>query len=112
MFYLAYQPNPQDNGVYWMDIEQGANMNRVDWFGAYRWRDESSLFYVPFNLNTSSHQLMLYDIESNRQQVLSNPETAVFKIMDGRWSVNADGTHILFRNATDRNLWMMDIPAQ
>ncbi|GAB5491528.1 MAG: hypothetical protein Phog2KO_17430 [Phototrophicaceae bacterium] len=111
MFYLAYQPDPQNNGVYWLDIAENAVPVRVDWFGAYRWRDENSLFYIPFDLNSDSHQLMLYDIPSNSSRQLTDP-TQTFTIMDGRWSVNADGTRILFRNAQDRNLWLMEIATE
>ncbi len=112
MFYLAYQPNPTDNGVYWMDIAENAPQNRVDWFGAYRWRDTDSLFYIPFDANTNTHQLMIYDIATDTSQALTNPDVTPFTIMDGRWSVNADGSNILFRNANDRNLWMIRIPTQ
>ncbi len=112
MFYLAYQPDPADNGVYWMDIEAGASQNRVDWFGAYRWRDADSLFYVPFEPGAASQRLMLYDVNSNSSRQLSDPAQQAFSIMDGGWSVNADGTKIIFRNGIDRNLWLMDIATQ
>lgn len=112
IFYLAYQPNPADNGVYWMDINEGAPQNRVDWFGAYRWRDDSSLFYIPFDPTSNRHQLMVYDLTSDTSQALTNPDTMPFTVMDGRWSVNADGSTILFRNANDRNLWTLNIPTQ
>jgi hypothetical protein len=29
--------------------------------------------------------------------------------MDGRWLVNSDGSRIVFRNAVDGNLWMLDV---
>ena len=112
MFYLAYQPTPEDNGVYWMDIAEGVEQNRVDWFGAYRWRDADSLFYVPFDPTTNNHQLMLYSLADNSSRALTDPTQQSFSIMDGRWSVNADGSMILFRNAIDRNLWIMDIATQ
>ncbi|MEM9951132.1 MAG: M23 family metallopeptidase [Chloroflexota bacterium] len=112
MFYLAYQPNPDDNGVYWMDIAEGAQPNRVDWFGAYRWRDADSLFYIPFNPTNETHQLFYYDVTTGERRALTDPVSSPFTIMDGRWSVNADGSTILFRNANDRNLWLMDIVSQ
>lgn len=112
LFYLPSQPDPQDTGMYWMDIAEGATAQKVDWFGGYRWRDADSVFVVPFNPNTDVHQLLLFDIESNTTRSLTEPSQQPFSIMDGRWSVNADGTHILFRNAQDRNLWFMDIATE
>ncbi|MGJ3238336.1 MAG: M23 family metallopeptidase [Anaerolineae bacterium] len=112
MFYLAYQPDPEQNGVYWMDITPDAQANRVAWFGAYQWRDADSVFYVPFDATTNTHQLMYYDINSASSRALTDLTRQPFTMMDGRWSVNADGTMILFRNAVDRNLWMIDIATQ
>ena len=112
MFYLAYQPDPQGNGMYWIDIAENAVPNRVDWFGAYQWRDANSVFFIPFEPNSGSHRLMLYDIPSNSTRQLTDPTSQSFRIMDGRWSVNADGTLILFRNAQDRNLWLIEIATE
>ncbi|MEO1644154.1 MAG: M23 family metallopeptidase [Chloroflexota bacterium] len=109
MFYLASQPNPADTGVYWMDIAPDTVPQRVSWFGSYRWRDANTAFVIPYNPDTEIHQLMLFTLSDSSMRPLTNPQTQPFTVMDGRWSVNADGTHILFRNANDRNLWMMDI---
>jgi hypothetical protein len=111
MFYLASQPNPADNGIYWIDTSNGAVAQQVDWFGAYRWRDADSVFYIPFNPNSDIHELWIYDLVTGSSRQLSSPEQG-FSVMNGQWSVNADGTSILFRNGFDRNLWFIDIETE
>jgi hypothetical protein len=110
MFYLASQPNPAENGIYWVDTSTifGAEAHHLNWFGAYRWRDANSVFYIPFNPNSDIHELWIYDLESSTSRQLSSAEQS-FTVMNGQWSVNADGTSILFRHSIDRNLWFIDI---
>lgn len=111
MFYLASQPNPADNGIYWIDTSLGTETRHLGWFGAYRWRDANSVFYIPYNPNSDNHELWIYDLENSSSRQLSSPEQN-FSIMNGQWSVNADGSMIVFRNGADRNLWFMDIATE
>jgi hypothetical protein len=42
--------------------------------------------------------------------VLAGPETDhYFTVMNGDWEVSADGRYIVFQNATDRNMWLLEI---
>ena len=109
MFYLSSQPDPADNGIYWIDTSLGAEARHLTWFGSYRWRDANSVFYVPFNPTSDIHELWIYDLETSSSRQLSDASSQAFSIMNGQWSVNADGSRILFRNALDRNLWFIDI---
>lgn len=109
MFYLPQQPNPADTGLYWMNIAPNAQAQRVPWFGAYQWRGTDSVFFLPFDPNTNTHQLKSYDITTGAVFNLTDPTTQPFTIMDGRWSVNADGSQIVFRNARDRSLWTIRV---
>lgn len=112
MFYLSAQPNPDDNSVYVIETQPNAQVQRIDWFGAWQWRDANSVYYIPFELNNPSQQLMYYNIESEKTAMLTNPISQPFAVMNGQWSVNADGSQIVFRNSLDRNLWLMTIEAQ
>ena len=109
MFYLPQQPNPVDTGLYWMNIAPNATTQRVDWFGAYQWRDADSVFFIPFDPNTNTHHLRSYDVTTGATYRLTDPTTQPFTVMDGRWSVNADGSQIVFRNARDRSLWTLRV---
>jgi hypothetical protein len=112
MFYLTSQPDPAHNGIYWIDVANGAEPRHLNWFGSYRWRDANSVFYIPFNPNSDIHELWLYDLETSSSRQLSDPVIQPFSVMNGQWSVNADGSRILFRNGTDRNLWFIDIATE
>jgi hypothetical protein len=109
LFYLMGQPNAADNGLYVLNLVPDAIPQKLDWFGAYRWRDGDSVYYVPFNPNGGTQQLMLHDLSSGQKIALTDPATQHFSIMNGQWSVNADGSRILFRNAADRNLWFIEV---
>jgi hypothetical protein len=112
MFYLANQPDPAYNGIYWIDTREGAEPSHLGWFGSYRWRDADTVFYIPFNPNSDIHELWIYDLVAGTSRQLTEPASQPFSIMNGQWSVNADGSRILFRNAVDRNLWFMDIATE
>jgi Tol biopolymer transport system component len=112
MFYLSSQPNPDDNSVYVIQIQPNAQAEKIAWFGAWRWRDANSVYYIPFELNNPTQQLMYYNLETKEAVLLTNPISHPFAVMNGQWSVNADGSKIVFRNSLDRNLWVMMITAQ
>jgi hypothetical protein len=109
VFYLMGQPNPADNGMYIQDLASGTVPQKVDWFGAYQWRDNNTVYYIPFNPDSAVQQLFAYDVDARQSIPLTDPQTQPFSIMNGQWSVNADGSRIVFRNGADRNLWFIEI---
>jgi len=109
MFYLMTQQDSAQNGIYVIDTAEGSQPRKLDWFGSYRWRDDKSLFYIPFDAQSDIHQLLSYDIETGETHALTNPATQPFTIMNGQWQVNADASRIVFRNSLDRNLWFIDL---
>lgn len=111
MFYLASQPNPDDNSIYVIETRPNAQTQKIDWFGAWRWRDANSVYYIPFEPNNPTQQLMYYNIETRQTVTLTDPISQPFAMMNGQWSVSADGSQIAFRNSLDRNLWLMTIEA-
>lgn len=108
LFYLMTQPDPAENGLYLLETTAGASPQRLDWFGGWRWRDSSSLYYIPFEPDAPSQRLLLYDIRTGQSRALTDPATQPFTIMNGNWEVSADGSRIAFHNALDRNLWFLE----
>ena len=87
MFYLARNPDPTANGIVTIETQPDAQEQRLSWFGSWRWRDNDSVYYVPFNPQSEVHQLMYYHVPTGEQRFLTDPQTQPFTIMNGEWSV-------------------------
>lgn len=109
MFYLVSQPETSLNGMYTMETQANATLQKLNWFGGYQWRDADSVYYIPFDINSDVHQLAYYHFPTGANHMLTSPETQPFSIMNGDWSVSPDGNHILFHNAFYRNLWVLSL---
>lgn len=108
LFYLTYQTDPAESGIYTIETHPEAQAVKLNWFGGWRWRDADSVYYIP--LDTAAPQtLRYYEIPSGRDTVLTDPAQLPFTVMNGDWSVSADGTSILFQNAADQNLWLLEM---
>ncbi|MDX2136662.1 MAG: M23 family metallopeptidase [Chloroflexota bacterium] len=109
LFYLAYQDDPNASGVYTLETQPGAQPQRLPWFGAWRWRDADSVYYVPFAPG-QPHVLRSYHIPSASDVALTDPTVTPFTIANGDWSVSADGSRIAFWNALDQTTWVLEAP--
>lgn len=108
LFYQTFQPDTAVNGVYTMETINGAVPEKLDWFGAWRWRDANSLYYIPFEPASAVQTLAYYDIGTRESRLLTDPLSTPFTVMNGDWSVSADGRRIVFMNAVDRRLWLLE----
>ncbi|MFW5748269.1 MAG: M23 family metallopeptidase [Chloroflexota bacterium] len=108
MFYLLFQPEPAASGVYLLATTPDPQPVHMPWFGAWRWRDSGSVYYLPFDPSSPHHTLAHYDITTGEDRILVVPETQPFTIMNGDWDVSADGRRIIFQNALDRNMWLLE----
>ncbi|MBN8637224.1 MAG: M23 family metallopeptidase [Anaerolineae bacterium] len=104
MFYLVY--DDAASGIYSLRTQSGAQAERMPFFGAWRWRDADSVFYLPYTPDAAYHTLSHYDLASgaNRSFV-----TDPFLVANGDWSVSPDGTRIVFLNALDRTLGLIEL---
>lgn len=109
MFYLTNQPDPARSGVYVLEMKQGAMPTLLPWFGAWRWRDSRTVYYMPFEPNEPSERLVYYDVVDGTTFNLTDPAQQPFMAMNGDWRVSADGKWVAFHNAADRNLWLLGI---
>ncbi|MEZ4671886.1 MAG: M23 family metallopeptidase [Anaerolineae bacterium] len=107
VYYQSFQSDPTVNAIYALELQAGAQPKRLDWFGAYRWRDAESLYYIPFEPSTPVQTLMYYHVPSGERRILIDPATQPFTIRNGDWSVSPDGRRIVFQN-TDGNMMMVE----
>lgn len=106
MFYRAYQADPTQNGMFVLRLEAGATPTKLDWFGAWQWRDAESVYYIPFEPDQPNQRLFYYHIPTNTRQMLTGYN---FQIKDGDWAVSPDGHQIVYLSAEDNALWLLEI---
>lgn len=112
LFMLTFQEDTAQNGIWAMEIAPGAVPQPMPWFGGWRWRDSESVYYLPLDAASPYHTLAYYHIPSGDNRILVTPEQQAFTIMNGDWDVSADGRRLLFMNATDNNMWLLEMTDQ
>ncbi|MDX2159813.1 MAG: M23 family metallopeptidase [bacterium] len=103
MFYLAYQADAAQDGVYVIETQPNAQAEKLTWFGAWRWRDADSAYYIPFEPESPQQRIHLYHLNTGEDRRLIDN----LMIADGDWSVSADGRQIAYRNLADRTVWVL-----
>jgi hypothetical protein len=109
VFLLSFQAEPERDGLWIVRTDGSEAPRRLGFFGSYRWRDDSHLVYVPFAPGAESHAFLEYGVLTERTRLLTDPSYAAFRIANNNWNVSPDGQHIVFLNAIDRNLWLIDL---
>lgn len=109
MFNLTWQDDPNDNGIYTLETRAGAETIKMPWYGGWRWRDADSVYYIPFDPSTSDQILAYFHIPSQDHYYLTDGVQLPFTIANADWRVAPDGQKILFRNARDMNLWILEL---
>jgi hypothetical protein len=108
LFYVTNQPNAEENGLVLLETRPNTPVQRLAWFGGWRWRDASSIYYIPLDITTPLHTLRYYNVETGEDLALITPEQQPFTVMNGNWSVSADGTRIVFNNGVDDALTLLE----
>lgn len=103
--------DPAANGVWVAPTEPGSLApRRLELHGAYRWRDDNRLVFVPQLPGAVGHAILEYDALGGRSRVLVDPARLPLRIADNDWSVSPDGKRLAFRAEEDRTLWLLDLP--
>ena len=111
-YFIAFTDNPEGNGL-WIASSDGAIRRRlnVPAFGAYHWRDDNNLLYIPMRASTEeSMQLWEIDVSANTGRPLTDPDSIYFSISNGDWEVSPDGRQVIFVNSADQNIWLITLP--
>jgi hypothetical protein len=112
--YIAYyvtldRQHPERNGYWLTNTETGAT-RALPFVGAYRWRDADSIVVIPFEPEATSFRLQVYEVATDTLRDLTDPATVPFLIHNNDWALSPDGNRIVFVNAADRNLWLLEVP--
>jgi Tol biopolymer transport system component len=111
-YFVGQARDSSQDGMYLLNLEQpDATPQRLNFFGAYRWRDANRLLYVPLTLDAPSNELWQIDVPSMEARKLIAPSgDSPFKIANGDWDVSRDGSKLVFLSARDRNIWLAALP--
>lgn len=113
LFYAPFQDDPQVSGTYGILTQPGAQAVKLPFFGSYRWRDSKTVLYVLYNgqaaLTPGPMTFAMYDVTTGEQREIIDPGVPPFSIANDEWSVSPDGQHIVFWNARDEALWVIDL---
>jgi hypothetical protein len=108
-FYLPFQDDPDDSGVYVQMTRRGAPPARkLDFFGAYQWRDDRSLYTLSFDITQDAHTLGYVDVDGSHRW-LTNADILPIRVANGEWSVSPDGNRILYVDPTDYGLYLLTV---
>lgn len=108
-YQVAFSGEAARDGL-WLARTDGGALRKLPLFGAYRWRSEGQLLVVPLEAGTASHRLVQVEADSGRMLSLTDPEQLAFRIAGGDWALSPDGQRVVFVNAADRNLWLIELP--
>ena len=112
VYYVAGAREPGKGGTFVVDLNAPTpTPQRLEFFGAYRWRDAARLLYVPLAPGAPSNELWQYDATTGRsEQLIAASPDSPFRIANGDWDVSPDGRRLVYMNARDRALWLADVP--
>jgi Tol biopolymer transport system component len=112
VYFVTQASDPAQNGAFALDLSRSpAAPQRLDLFGAYRWRDGERLLCVPMKPGLPSDELWQLDLARGQRRLLIRAEAgSPFKIANNEWEVSPDGTTLVFLSARDRNLWLVRLP--
>ncbi len=86
---------------------EGASPQRLDFFGAYLWRDDRSLFTLSFDPADDVHTLGMIDVLDGTRRTLTDPALTPIRVANGDWSVSPDGATIVYVDPTDYGLYKL-----
>lgn len=102
---------PERNGIWVAPVDDPGHdtPRRMDFVGAYRWRRDGQLLYVPMATSDAADSLWQYDAATGAIERIVGPEAGI-RIAGNDWSASPDGASVAWLDAADRNLWVIDLP--
>lgn len=110
LYTVAFHDDPAQNGA-WLIRTDGTDRRKLDWWGPSAWRAPGKLLYIPQAEAADNHTFYEYDVATGKSRPLTDPKLTPFKIGFGDWSMSPDGKKVVFVNAEDRNLWLLELPS-
>jgi hypothetical protein len=109
VYTIAFDPDSSENDGLWVVSTDGEARYKLDVVGSARWRDASRLLIIPIEMDAVSHRLWQFDSESGTVEPLTEPDQHPFRVASGDWNVSPTGRYVVFLNAEDESLWLIDL---
>jgi hypothetical protein len=109
VYLLAFQRNASHDGLWVVPTDGSQPPRRLEVFGGFQWRDDTHLVLIPMEPGAGSHALWEYDVVNDAMRRLTDPAQVRFRVAQNDWSVSNDGRYMVFLNAADHNLWLLDL---
>ncbi len=111
VYYTQFEPG-MANGLYLLDLQaKPISPQPLPFFGAYRWRDDSRIIYVPFDAEATEHNFFEYDVTSGDSRPLF-PGGIGLTIANNDWQVSPDGSKIALLAASGtalNGIWILKV---
>jgi murein DD-endopeptidase MepM/ murein hydrolase activator NlpD len=112
VYYNTFEGNPAQNGLWLLNLQAAAPApQKLPFFGAYRWRNNQSLVYVPLDPAAAEHNFYEYNLATDDSRRLF-PNGTGLTIANNDWHVSPDGRKIaiLAANGDDLNgIWLLPV---
>jgi len=109
-FVISFDPKPERNGL-WLASADGKACMKVDFFGAFAWRDATHLFYIPYQESAPANEVWVFNVLKRSSIRLTDPALTPFKIAQNDWAFAPDGSGLVYVSAMDLSLWWLPLPA-
>lgn len=111
-YYIAQDDDAARNGV-WIQHSDGSDARQLDFWGAYQWRDDSHLLYIPMRESSDvPFVIWEYDVTAATSRPLTDPSEVPIFIANGDWQVSPDGRYIVYVSSIDHNLWYVELETE
>ncbi len=114
LFFVAQARTAGIGGAYMLNLnEADPRPFKLDFFGAYRWRDATRLLYIPLTADNKNvnNELWQFDVTTmTSTRLIGSDATVPLKIGNGDWDISPDGANMVWLNARDRNIWITRLP--
>ncbi len=112
VYYVTFEPDTGKNGLWLLDLDAATPLpQKLPFFGAYRWRDNERLVYVPLEPQATEHNFYEYNTRTGQTRPLFPTGTGL-TIANNDWRVSPDGRKIVLVAANGvalDGIWLLDL---